>query len=40
MENGEEIILLEELLYSTDEDYVVKQIRKLDNPLILHFFCC
>lgn len=35
---SEERSLLEQLIYSTDENYVVSHISNIENPLILHFF--
>ena len=32
-----DIIFLEQLLYSTDKDYVVSQLLNIDNPLLLHY---
>ncbi len=33
-----DIIFLEQLLYNTDKDYVVSQLKNIDNPLLLHYF--
>ncbi|MBD7939715.1 DUF4274 domain-containing protein [Cytobacillus sp. Sa5YUA1] len=33
-----DIIFLEQLLYNTDKDYVVNQLKNIDNPLLLHYF--
>ncbi|MEW9677298.1 DUF4274 domain-containing protein [Lentibacillus sp. L22] len=36
--NKQDINLLEQLLYNTDENDVIIQLGNIDNPLILHFF--
>jgi len=33
-----DIIFLEQLLYNTDKDYVLSQLKNTDNSLFLHFF--
>lgn len=33
-----DIIFLEQLLYNTDKDYVVSQLKNIDNPISLHYF--
>lgn len=33
-----DIIFIEQLLYNTDKDYVVNQLKNMDNPLLLHYF--
>jgi len=33
-----DIIFLEQLLYNTDKDYVVSQLKNIDKPLLLHYF--
>ncbi|KMK93109.1 DUF4274 domain-containing protein [Rossellomorea marisflavi] len=33
-----EFHFLEQLLYHTDKEYVVSQIKNVDNPLFLHYF--
>jgi hypothetical protein len=33
-----DIIFLEQLLYNTDKDYVVSQLKNIDNPLLIHYF--
>lgn len=33
-----DIIFIEQLLYNTDKDYVVNQLKNIDNPLLLHYF--
>ncbi|MRX72838.1 DUF4274 domain-containing protein [Bacillus lacus] len=36
--NEKDILFLEELLYNTDKDHVVSQLKNIDNPLYLHYF--
>lgn len=36
--NENDIIFIEQLLYNTDRDYVVSQLKNMDNPLLLHCF--
>lgn len=33
-----DIIFIEQLLYSTDKDYVLNQLKNIDKPLLLHYF--
>ncbi|WP_301107145.1 DUF4274 domain-containing protein [Sporosarcina sp.] len=33
-----DIIFLEQLLYNTNKDYVVSQLKNIDEPLLLHYF--
>lgn len=33
-----DIIFIEQLLYSTDKDYVLSQLKNIDKPLLLHYF--
>lgn len=36
--NEKDIIFLEQLLSNKDKDYVVSQLKTIDNPLLLHYF--
>ncbi|MGX1262669.1 hypothetical protein RKD55_000473 [Rossellomorea marisflavi] len=33
-----EFIFLEQLLYHTDKEYVISQLKDVDNPVFLHYF--
>ncbi|MDQ0233426.1 DUF4274 domain-containing protein [Metabacillus malikii] len=38
MKVNSENTYLARLLYSTDKDYIISQLKNIDNPLLLHYF--